>query len=515
MAASSADLRDILALPGPSTLPAIHSAPKKTPRAQKPEGISRELYSLIGNHAPSLAAVQQAKAKLKQKPKFGRASKTYWEWRTFTNQAREDGLQLGHWEKVTEARPAVYPFAKYNTSSNVYAYTNDEYSSLLTDEEWTKEETDYLFNLIKEYDMRWFIILDRYDYSGGPGRTLEDLKARYYSVCRKLIRNRPWSGDEATKSALLNTYQFDKEREKTRKMYVASLFARTPEQIAEEEALYVEIKKLEQKERRFAKERDELMRVVAGIESGLHIHQPDEEVVSGLFVDPKKRKKKPDGTDAESPAPGPSTGHTKKAVSNKQAHMDQVNCVTRLDTPPTAASTKAAHIPAHLRSSKLPYPKPSIAPKVIAALTELGINTTRLVMPTKENIQRFESLLDATAVMIDMKKAVDRVDQEIRTQKKLLGMIAGEDSTTPAHGGEMRSGEADSGDQNKEDVKEETSQSKIDVDREPSIVPADGTTEGAPPQQSHKRSLSISSVDTSATTATRLSRGNTKRPRKT
>lgn len=161
-------------------------------------------------------------------------------------------------------------------------------------------------------------------------------------MCRKLIRNRPWSGDEATKSALLNTYQFDKgtisyslssigyspliltfsvEREKTRKMYVASLFARTPEQIAEEEALYVEIKKLEQKERRFAKERDELMKVVAGIESGLHIHQPDEEVVSGLFVDPKKRKKKPDGTDAESPAPGPSTGHTKKAVSNKQAHM--------------------------------------------------------------------------------------------------------------------------------------------------------------------------------------------------
>lgn len=104
-------------------------------------------------------------------------------------------------------------------------------------------------------------------------------------------------------------------------MYVASLFARTPEQIAEEEALYVEIKKLEQKERRFAKERDELMKVVAGIESGLHIHQPDEEVASGLFVDPKKRKKKPDGTDAESPAPGPSTGHTKKAVSNKQAHI--------------------------------------------------------------------------------------------------------------------------------------------------------------------------------------------------
>lgn len=111
------------------------------------------------------------------------------------------------------------------------------------------------------------------------------------------------------------------EREKTRKMYVASLFARTPEQIAEEEALYVEIKKLEQKERRFAKEREELMKVVAGIDSGLGIHQPDEEAFSGLFIDPKKKKKKLDGTDADSPAPGPSTGSRRRTVSTKQAHI--------------------------------------------------------------------------------------------------------------------------------------------------------------------------------------------------
>lgn len=76
MAASSADLRDILSLPGPSATP-VSSIPKKAPRAQKPEGISRELYSLIGHHAPSLAAVQRAKLKLKQKPDFGK-SRTHW-----------------------------------------------------------------------------------------------------------------------------------------------------------------------------------------------------------------------------------------------------------------------------------------------------------------------------------------------------------------------------------------------------------------------------------------------------
>lgn len=96
------------------------------------------------------------------------------------------------------------------------------------DKEWTKEETDYLFDVVREYDLRWYIIHDRYDYSGGVPRALEvrllgreiathpdfilsqDLKDRYYSVCRKLVRNRPWAGDEASKAQLVSSFQFDK-----------------------------------------------------------------------------------------------------------------------------------------------------------------------------------------------------------------------------------------------------------------------------------------------------------------
>lgn len=83
-----------------------------------------------------------------------------------------------------------YPFAKYNTTSTVYNYTPEEYSSLLeggyhcfsrlfmcscpyADEEWTKEETDFLFWLVAEYDMRFYVIADRYQFPGGPSRTLE------------------------------------------------------------------------------------------------------------------------------------------------------------------------------------------------------------------------------------------------------------------------------------------------------------------------------------------------------
>ncbi len=85
MAASAADIRSALSLPerGASAGP---SQPRKTyqPAARKPEGISRELYSLIGPSAPSLAA-QLAKPKLKKKPNFGVGGvKTKWYvWRCY------------------------------------------------------------------------------------------------------------------------------------------------------------------------------------------------------------------------------------------------------------------------------------------------------------------------------------------------------------------------------------------------------------------------------------------------
>ena len=43
----------------------------------------------------------------------------------------------------------------------------------LADPEWTKEETDYLFNLVREYDSRFYIVADRYEFATGPPRSME------------------------------------------------------------------------------------------------------------------------------------------------------------------------------------------------------------------------------------------------------------------------------------------------------------------------------------------------------
>ena len=79
MAASAADVRSILSLPSSSTAGPSQLQPKKPtgPSTRKPEGISRELFALIGPSAPSIAA-QLAKPRLKQKPNFGGGGKVKW-----------------------------------------------------------------------------------------------------------------------------------------------------------------------------------------------------------------------------------------------------------------------------------------------------------------------------------------------------------------------------------------------------------------------------------------------------
>jgi hypothetical protein len=66
---------------------------------------------------------------------------------------------------------------------------------------------------------------------------------------------------------------------------------RTPEQVAEEEALYIEIKRLEQNERKFKKEREALLRTLAGMDSGLPDIVEDDGASLGITTDGKKRKK--------------------------------------------------------------------------------------------------------------------------------------------------------------------------------------------------------------------------------
>jgi DNA methyltransferase 1-associated protein 1 len=78
------------------------------------------------------------------------------------------------------------------------------------------------------------------------------------------------------------------EREVTRKKYLLSLENRTHKELVEEEALYVELKRFEQNERRFKQDRDRILRTLLGAECGLPNLPIDED---GPLGDPRRKRK--------------------------------------------------------------------------------------------------------------------------------------------------------------------------------------------------------------------------------
>jgi len=62
-----------------------------------------------------------------------------------------------------------------------------EYHQHLHDENWSKQETDRLFELCRRFDLRFVVIHDRWDQNQSK-RSIEDLKERYYNICAVLAK---------------------------------------------------------------------------------------------------------------------------------------------------------------------------------------------------------------------------------------------------------------------------------------------------------------------------------------
>ncbi len=233
---ASLDVRDVLNLPAEGA--GLRPTKKQKTSTARPnlKGLAREVQSLGGDNpiaiVPEIATFK--------KRRFGsRKPAARWEMRAFRNSARSDqSLHLRHWrerdrrpvegyitatigwanpgrngmEVVRKADVAEDSgFAKFNVQVDVPQYSEDQYASNLVSDDWTKDETDYLFSLARDFDLRWPLIWDRYDYTpqlagkvkeekdldgtdpntamipAPKPRTMEDLKKRYYEVAAKMM----------------------------------------------------------------------------------------------------------------------------------------------------------------------------------------------------------------------------------------------------------------------------------------------------------------------------------------
>lgn len=538
------DARDILSIPegggggaassnaGPSSSsssrppagPPTHSSSHKHRSKPKIDGITRELHALLGDNAPSIAVAhhdgggdegQQGSYDLdpssaSRRPKFVKRRDRKvrgWEQAAFRNPARKDDLVLKHWvarddqqdrddiedgmgdsSESAALAPRRYGFAKFNASSGVYSYTNDEYTQHLRDDDWTKDETDHLMELCAAYDLRFVVIADRWEMP--RARSIEDLKARYYAICRRLIRNRVAIEDVDARQQLLATYQYDKPREVERKRMLARLFQRTPAQLAEEEALYVEARRIEQNEAKFAADREDLLKLLGGWERvpdvtrgsiadagagvgrlGGVIPGSPGAMEESLNESKRAKKRRLDaasdgggaGGAAAAAAASPSLGSVappppltaKRRQELRSAQHDEMHNITRFDpeftplsrpaypylvgvasnAPPTAPSP---HNPSsshgvYLRSARVLTPRATQLNRTNQSLAELTPPIgPRLVFPTRQNCEKWEGLLGAVTSGLEMKKQTDRVESELRVAKNRLAALLGKGSASAA-----------------------------------------------------------------------------------
>ncbi|KAE9378004.1 hypothetical protein N431DRAFT_329039 [Stipitochalara longipes BDJ] len=478
---SSHDVRDMLDLPGDAPRP----TKKQKVAAPRPvlKGLAREVQNLSGDNP--IAIVPEVTV-FKKRRFATRKPASKWELKPFKNSARnEDSLILRHWRRKREAAPAPTiedgnaepsvpqpvpeiedsTFAKYNVRVQTPKYDDEQYNTKLRSEDWSREETDYLIDLVQEYDLRWPVIWDRYDYAphalqidvdaperaiipAEKVRTMEALKARYYFIAATMMKvNKPPELMNAAEFSLLELmHHFNPAQEAARKKFAEAAFHRTKEEAREEESLLLELKRILARSERLSQERRELYSRLEAPHSQGNIgvytsSQGLQQLLQQLMTaDKTKKRRSLMGADGMSPAgpglqqqgsfdrrdstnresiSGPSGSNTKKGPSQGISERRQLTAdeekmygVKHLDR-----ITSSGPAFRHEKISKPITSKSSIQQQKIAnVLTELRISQ-RLRMPTEEVGKQFEILLQNINVLLDQRKLADKLTGEINIAK--------------------------------------------------------------------------------------------------
>jgi DNA methyltransferase 1-associated protein 1 len=207
-----------LAGDGPPPLPANH----QPSRAMKLQGMPREVMGLLsgsqdaqsaelppvvpsfnpdvakGKQTASTTTNGREKGSVKIGAKWISIKKParQWTWASFASSSRTDGAMFNHWVRANVEYPD-YPYARFDIHLDPITYSEEEYRRFLTNDLWTKSETDQLLELSRRFELRWPVIYDRWiemHYSPKDAREdmrkIEDLQHRYYSVAALLTQSR-------------------------------------------------------------------------------------------------------------------------------------------------------------------------------------------------------------------------------------------------------------------------------------------------------------------------------------
>lgn len=408
-----ADVRDILELERPITpeltKETVMSAVKKkyiyerTKTSKRPEGMHREVFALLytdNKDAPPLLPTDTGAGYKQVRARLGMKKVRKWEWTSFTNPARCDSAVFHHWKRMSD-EPKEYPFAKFNKQLTILTYSLNDYNAHLRTNaaKWSKSQTDHLFDLAKRFDLRFIIMADRWDRANYGQKTVEDLKERYYEVIGIMAKLR---GSDQKK-----IYIFDSEHERKRKDQLKKLFDRTTNQIAEEQMLLNELKKIEARKKERERKTQDLQKLISQADQqGVTGAQGTTNTCVGLEIDKinigsRKQDK-----------------NLKKKKLQNQQKPSKIDSVTNAIESAGIKFTDLRGTGVSLRSQKMKLPAnvgQKKAKSIEQALQEFKVDSTP--PPTEDICNTFNELRSDMVLLFELRTALTTCNFELESLK--------------------------------------------------------------------------------------------------
>lgn len=299
---------------------------------------------------------------------------------------------------------------------------------------WDYEETRYLFDLSKSFDLKWIVIHDRYSFKNRQ-RSVEDLQERFYSVCQTILIHDNEKEEGAQNSNLISNLNFNKKKEIERKAYLNRLLARSPAEIAEEESLIIEAKKFELAAKKTITERTALLQLLDSPQASASISQYlSSQGLTQLYntLMTEKRKKRTDSPIPENPLAALNEKLKQQHLQRqKQLQMDKQD--KKKDNPIqhlisknlTPREEEAFGLKIHqekiapgvyLRSSRMTSYKPGVQVRINAIMGELGLGK-KPTLSTEKVIEKQEQLMKSINQLLELKRQVDKLEAEAKIVK--------------------------------------------------------------------------------------------------
>lgn len=383
-------------------------------------------------------------------------------------------------------------YVKYDIKVDMPTFTDEEYDAHLRSDDWSREETDYLFEVVQDYSYRWAVIWDRYEYEPARNRhipndgsdeahalatmpfapskkrSVEDLKARFYEISAKLMKLRipevQMDADQYSTYEMLT--KFDPVMERNRKMLATALINRTMDEVKEEEFLLTELQRINMAANRLDAEREELrarldappqnQQVSAGLQA-FTSSQALQALFQQLFQQDRSKKRASGGTTGpgrlslsandmvhtpgsaqqqlsaanrrHSMAQQPTAQTPIKHLSPHQEHRFNVTTHDRLTSGVTFGSDKLL---------KMRQAKSNVqTQKIGTMLATLGVSEV-ISIPTSKVGEVFENLVSKVGRLLDVRKVREKEEGECRVllamKDRRAGKTDGNDSDTkPKH----------------------------------------------------------------------------------